>query len=249
MKNYIQAGDNVTLTAPRTLVSGDGFMAGSLFAVASTDAASGENVEGVTKGVVVLPKATPLAISQGDPVYWDNTAFKVNKTSTNPLIGVCVAAAGSSATTVYVRLNSGYYPSLDQSVQVSADVTISSSELLLLNTTPKTLVAAPGAGLALVPIGLLLFLDYATTAYDGIAAGEDLALKYTDASGTQIMSVETTGFLDATADALRWAPAPTTLLTPTANAALVLHMLTGNIATGDSPLKVRTFYKVLPTTL
>lgn len=249
MKNFIQAGDVVTLTAPRTLVSGDGFMAGSLFAVATKDAANAAAVEGVIKGVVVLSKATPLVISEGDPVYWDNTAFVVNKTSSNPLIGVCVVAAGSSATTVYVRLNSGYYPSLDQGVQVSVDVTVSSAQLLALNATPKTLVAAPGAGLAIIPTALLLFLDYATTGYGGIGASDDLAVKYTDASGTQIMTVEATGFLDATADAVRFAPAPTTLLTPTANAALVLHMLTGEITTGDSPLKVRVYYRVVPTTL
>jgi hypothetical protein len=35
-------------------------------------------------------------------------------------------------------------------------------------------------------------------------------------------------------------------ITPVANAALVLHMLTGEITTGDSPLHVRVFYRVVP---
>lgn len=249
MLNYKKSGDVITLTAPRTVVSGDGMIVGSFFGVATGAAASGAEVEAYIKGVIELAKEAPLVISQGDPVYWDNTAFKVNKTSSNTLIGVAETAATSSATTVRVRLNSGYYPSLDASVQRSVDVTVSSAELLALNATPKTIVAAPGSGLAIIPISAVLFLDYNSAAYAGIAAGEDLAFKYTNAAGTQIFSVEATGFLDATADATRYADAGASLLTPTANAAVVLHMLTGEITTGDSPLKIRFFYRVVPTTL
>lgn len=249
MLTYHKSGDVVTLTAPRTVASGDGMIVGSLFGVATHDAASGAQVEAYLKGVITLPKETPLVISQGDPVYWDNTNFKIDKTSSNPLVGVCETAAGSSATTVRVRLNSGYYPSLDPSVMQTVDVTVSSAELLALNATPKTIVAAPGAGLCIIPIFAHLFLDYNSAAYAGIAAGEDLAFKYTNAAGTQIFAVEATGFLDATADALRYADAGSSLLTPTANAAVVLHMLTGEITTGNSPLIIRFAYRVLPTTL
>lgn len=249
MLNYKKSGDVITLTAPRALVSGDGMIVGSFFGVATHDAAINTPVEAYIKGVIELPKATPLVISQGDPVYWDNTAFKINKTSSNTLVGVAETAAASSATVVRVRLNSGYYPALDASVQQSVDVTVSSAEILALNATPKTIVAAPGAGLAIIPIGAVLFLDYNSAAYAGIAAGEDLAFKYTNAAGTQIFTVEATGFLDATADAVRYADAGLTLLTPTANAAVVLHMLTGEIITGNSPLIIRFFYRVVPTTL
>ncbi len=128
----------------------------------------------------------------------------------------------------------------------TATVTVSSAELLALNATPKTLVAAPGAGKALVLVAAELWLDYATTAYGGIAAGEDLAVKYTDASGATLATVETTGFLDATADAFRYVePTTTAAVTPAANAPLVLHLLSGEIATGDSPLKLRLLYREL----
>jgi hypothetical protein len=134
-------------------------------------------------------------------------------------------------------------------VELSADVTVSTAELLALNATPKTLVAAPGAGFALVPTGMVLFLDFNSVVYNGVAEGEDLSVKYTDGSGTEAMQIEATGLLDASADAVRYAKPPTTLLTPTANAALVLHMLSGEIATGNSPLKVRIYYRVIPATL
>lgn len=127
-----------------------------------------------------------------------------------------------------------------------AEVTLTAAEMIALFTTPKTLVAAPGAGKAIVLLGAGLFLDYNSVAYNGIAAGEDLAFKYTDASGAQVAQVETTGFLDQTSDQFRWVyPTTTAQINPAANAPLVLHMLVGNIATGDSPLKVRVHYRVI----
>jgi len=137
----------------------------------------------------------------------------------------------------------------DATALYHADVTVASAELLALNATPKQLVAAPGAGNILVLEFAQLWLDYATTAYDGIAAGEDLAIKYTDDSGATVATIETTGFLDGTADETRYVKAASAAaVQPVANAALVLHLLTDEIATGDSPVKVRTWYRVVPET-
>lgn len=123
-----------------------------------------------------------------------------------------------------------------------ADKIVTTGEILALNATPISLVAAPGAGKYLELVAAYLFLDYNSAAYNGIAAGEDLTIKYTNASGTIASTIEATGFLDATADALAIA-APTSGVVAVANAALVLHLLTGEIATGNSPLKVRTIYR------
>jgi len=131
------------------------------------------------------------------------------------------------------------------------DVTITTEELLALNATPIEIVPAPGAGLAIVPAGpvaLVLMLDFAAVAYDGVAAGEDLSLKYTGDSGTELIQVESTGLLDATEDAVVYA-APGTLVTPEADEPVVLHLLVGEIATGDSPLHVRFYYRVIPTVI
>jgi hypothetical protein len=139
-------------------------------------------------------------------------------------------------------------------VQRYVDVTLTPAEVKALNATPKTIVAAPGAGKALVFDQALVFLAYGTAAYAGIAAGEDLAVKYTNAAGLQVASCEVTGFLDATANAFRLmqayrAASGVSDIAPAANAALVLHMLTGEITTGDSPVKLRVYYRVIPTTL
>lgn len=129
------------------------------------------------------------------------------------------------------------------------DKTITSAQLLALNATPITILPAPGAGKAWVIDRVVLTLPYNSVAYAGIAAGEDLAFKYTDAAGTTILTVEATGFLDATANAVRYAPGPTGLQTPTINAAIVLHMLTGEIITGNSPLKIRMYYRAISSLL
>lgn len=130
----------------------------------------------------------------------------------------------------------------------SGVLTISSAEVLALFATPKTLIPAPGTGLILVPQFAQIHKP-AGTAYAGIAAGEDLALRYTNGSGTILMSCETTGFLDqATAQerimtAYRAATGVSDVV-PTPNAALVMQMLTGEIITGNSPLYVRIFYRL-----
>ncbi len=139
-------------------------------------------------------------------------------------------------------------------VPLQKDFTITSAQALALFATPITLVAAPGAGRVLIPAALYMFYDYVSAAYGGIATGEDLAVRYTNASGNVGLTLETTGFLDQTSDQYRWAdrgsPAATAGgFTPTANAALVLHMTTGEITTGDGPLYGRLYYYDVPSTL
>ena len=133
--------------------------------------------------------------------------------------------------------------------------TVTSAQLLALNATPQTVVAAPGAGLAIIPTKVAIHKP-AGTAYAGIAAGEDLVLKYTDGSGAQVSSViETTGFLDQTTAETRVAGMPGATgatagsYEPVANAPVVLHLLVGEIITGDSDLIVRVWYDLIDTVI
>ena len=130
--------------------------------------------------------------------------------------------------------------------------TVTSAELLALNATPQTLVPAPGAGFALILVGLMLQKP-AGVAYGGIAAGEDLSVKYTDGSGAEVGQCETTGFLDDTGNQLRYvvphaAASGDSAITPVDNAALVLHLLVGEIITGDQPLNWECLYQIVDTT-
>lgn len=104
MKNFIQPGDNLDCIAPYALASGNGFLDGAEFAVASTDAASGAAVQGVTRGVFSFPKAA-VAITRKTVAYWDNAARVVtNVASGNTKIGTFQAAALSGDTSVAVKL-------------------------------------------------------------------------------------------------------------------------------------------------
>lgn len=133
---------------------------------------------------------------------------------------------------------------------VTANVTVSSAELLALNATPKQLVAAPGAGKALIMVDAQFNLPYNSAAYAGIAAGEDLEIRYTNGAGQLVATVETTGFLDATASAYRHVyPASAAAIAPVENAALVLDLASGEITTGNSPLKLRVRYREITLAL
>lgn len=106
MNNYVQPGRTLSLTAPRALASGEGFIVGALFAVATNAAASGAAVEGATDGVFDLTSDTGTAYATGDKVYWDDTAHRITKTATsNTLVGCAVAAKLSATTTARVKLN------------------------------------------------------------------------------------------------------------------------------------------------
>ena len=106
MKNYIQPGDMLTVTAPSNLASGAGVLIGSIFGVAANAALSGASMEMAVKGVFDLVKVGTQAWTVGQLVYWTGTAC-TNVASTNKLIGVAVLATGAGAgeTIGRVRLN------------------------------------------------------------------------------------------------------------------------------------------------
>jgi predicted RecA/RadA family phage recombinase len=111
MKNYVQPGNTITLTAPYAVASGDGLLVGSIFGIAAGAAALGEPVETALVGVYDLKKVASQAWAAGDKVYWDNTAKEATKTSTsNTLIGVAVVAVAGGAGDVVgrVRLNGAF---------------------------------------------------------------------------------------------------------------------------------------------
>ncbi len=111
MKNFVQPGNTITLTAPYAVASGDGLLVGAVFGIAAGTAASGEPVEAALVGVYDLKKTASQAWAVGDKVYWDNTAKEATKTTTsNTLIGAAVAAvAGGAGDTIgRVRLNAAF---------------------------------------------------------------------------------------------------------------------------------------------
>jgi predicted RecA/RadA family phage recombinase len=108
MKNFIQKGVNLTLPTPETAISGQALLIGSIFGVASNNAAIGDNVDLVTEGVFTLPKAG-VTMPLGCKVYFDNVAkLCTTVTAGNTLIGSCVEAVSTVAITAPVRLNGSF---------------------------------------------------------------------------------------------------------------------------------------------
>lgn len=103
MKNYVQKGKTLTITAPAAVASGQLVVVGSIVGVAAFDAGLGADVEVVTQGVFELPKISTDVIAQGDKLYWDAGQSKLTKTAgtgSKPMVGVATAEAGNGVTTV-----------------------------------------------------------------------------------------------------------------------------------------------------
>lgn len=108
MKNFVQPGDSMTLTAPGGgVTSGSVYKIGQLLVVATHDADAADAFVGKTTGVFSdMPKATGQSWTEGAALYWDNGAGKFTTTASGNLLAGCAAeAAGSSDTTGTVRLN------------------------------------------------------------------------------------------------------------------------------------------------
>lgn len=110
MKNWIQPGDQITVVAPSAIASGGlGVLVGSIFGVSVGPAANAADIEIATRGVFRLAKATGAAWTQGQRLYWDDTAKNVTGTvGTNKLIGVAAAAAASGDTVGSVLLTGAF---------------------------------------------------------------------------------------------------------------------------------------------
>jgi len=105
MRNYIQEGRVLAVTAPANVSSGDGVQVGRLFGVCATDALSGATVQIQTEGVFTLPKVSGDDVAAGAALYWNGTALTVTPGTDGKLLaGVAVAAAGVGVTSLPVKL-------------------------------------------------------------------------------------------------------------------------------------------------
>lgn len=109
MRNFVQPGENLTLTAPAAVVSGQPVKIGRIVGIATGDAPASGEVVLVTVGVFDLPKVAAEALAAGDPIYLrasDNLVTGV--ASGNTLIGVATAPSANPSATARVRLNGSF---------------------------------------------------------------------------------------------------------------------------------------------
>lgn len=103
MKNYVQEGEKITVTASADVQSGDVFQVESLNGVFLNSAKNGESVPVLIDGVVELAKDTG-AIGLGKKVYIDSNGKATETSATNKLFGICVEAAKAADPTVRVKI-------------------------------------------------------------------------------------------------------------------------------------------------
>ena len=106
-KNFIKSGDPLTLIAPAGgVTTGVPLVLVAIFAIPLTTAAATEEFEGATEGLWSLAKNTAKAFTEGEKVWWDDTAKECKGTGIGDFeIGVAEKAELAAATTLRVRLN------------------------------------------------------------------------------------------------------------------------------------------------
>jgi predicted RecA/RadA family phage recombinase len=112
MKNFIQKGDALNAIAPAGgVVSGNGYLLGSIFGIAATTVDAGVQFVLWLVGCYTLPKNSAEAWTVGQLIYWDNAnacCTTSSDTGANQKIGVAVAAEVNPSASGDVRLNSSF---------------------------------------------------------------------------------------------------------------------------------------------
>ncbi len=106
-RTFVQPGNTVDAIAPSGgVTSGVPLLIGNMFGIPEVSAPTGDTFSLTVSGVHQLPKATGGALEPGAPAYWAASAANVTGTkASNYLIGVVLEHAGSTETSVVVRLN------------------------------------------------------------------------------------------------------------------------------------------------
>lgn len=105
MKNYIQPGALVTVTAAAAVLSGAAVKSGFIIGIANNDAAIGEEVVLSRLGVYEVAKVSVQAWTLGAKIYWDDAAkLFTTVTTANTLVGVAHAVAANPSSVGEVLL-------------------------------------------------------------------------------------------------------------------------------------------------
>ncbi len=166
-------------------------------------------------------------------------------------------AYNHTADTVNLASNSFYYQverdvleTAGSGVVRTAEVELSSAEILALRATPINIVPAPGAGTWVELISATAIVDYNSAAYVEPDTN-NLEIQYAT-SGVIAATIESTGLVDATADtAIKVSGVvPVTALSNLVNQALkIKNNGAAELTTGNSPIRIIVNYLIHDDTL
>ena len=131
------------------------------------------------------------------------------------------------------------YPSFDDDFAPKyKKVSVSSAEILALNTTPKELVAAPGAGKVILLTSILINYTFVTSAY---ATNTNIVVE-NRTSGTEQFNNSGFGLLSNLSSIIHYYGAPELFGIIEENEAIDLTIQNGNPTAGDSTLDIHLWY-------
>lgn len=96
MKNFIQRGETLTLTAPADVVGGNGIVVNNWFGIAVASVLSGEQMALLVEGVVELPKKSGLVVAEGEALGWDISEAELvafNDVNEDIVVGIATKAS------------------------------------------------------------------------------------------------------------------------------------------------------------
>lgn len=139
---------------------------------------------------------------------------------------------------------------MSQDALQSVNLTLNATAVKALATTQFTIINSYGPNQAVVFLGAGIAYDWdGGTAYT-IQGGDDLVFRYQNGSGNIVSTtIETTGFLDQTADKTRYASPLDTQDNLILNQPVVLDNIGTDVTLGTSPLKIVAWYRVWSTGL
>ena len=123
------------------------------------------------------------------------------------------------------------------------DITITSAQMLTLNTAPVTLLPAPPAGAVILVDQVYATMVFNSAAYSTNASGANIL--YTGAAGAATGIVLTQAFLQTSSGTGSiFVRGSSTAVVPAVAAPIVLQAATSDPTTGDSVLNLRIYYWV-----
>jgi len=129
----------------------------------------------------------------------------------------------------------------DSAVIYKAEKSITSVQVLSLNTTKQTLVTAAGAGTVIEPVMIWVFLDFNSAAY---ATNTQLRVIYDSATSHLLELTILAAIQDTKARMLFNSGGSVDLLQFVENEDLKIEVASGDPITGDSPITIYTTYMV-----
>lgn len=126
-------------------------------------------------------------------------------------------------------------------IPTTKKISLTSAEILALNTTPKELIAAPGAGYYIRVIGFTCVLNYNSVAY----TGNSLVVHHTGSTANLLSSTFYTIGSAYMTFVNPSSPANATLAI-IENSSLIAEVQSANPASGNSTIDIYVTYSIIP---